>query len=121
MSACIPWHGVIDRSNGYGRRKRGGKICLAHRVAWEDAHGPIPDGLHIDHLCRNRACVNVDHMEVVTSAENSRRGARAKLNWDAVHEIRSSDLRTGLLAQQFGVCRVTIQTVRRRESWWPEP
>ena len=48
-------------------------VQLAHRVAWEDARGPIPDGLTIDHLCRVRNCVNVEHLELVTIAENNRR------------------------------------------------
>lgn len=47
---------------------------MAHRVAWELHHGPIPDGLHIDHLCRHPSCVNPAHLEPVTRAENARRG-----------------------------------------------
>jgi len=47
---------------------------LAHRYAYELAYGPIPEGMVIDHLCRNRACVNVVHLEVVTNEENLRRG-----------------------------------------------
>jgi hypothetical protein len=48
---------------------------LAHRVAYRLTVGEIPDGLTVDHLCRNRMCVNPDHMELVTLAENGRRGA----------------------------------------------
>jgi hypothetical protein len=58
---------------GYGRVWSGGKAQMVHRVAWEAAHGPIPDTMQIDHLCRNRACFNVEHLEVVTKAENLRR------------------------------------------------
>ena len=72
-TACIEWDGYID-NEGYGRTMDGGAWDRAHRVVWREANGPIPDGLVIDHLCRNRSCVNTRHMELVTSVENSRRG-----------------------------------------------
>jgi len=51
----------------------------AHRWAWESVHGPLPSGLQIDHLCRNRACVRPDHMELVTNRENCLRGLNSNV------------------------------------------
>jgi hypothetical protein len=50
-----------------------------HRLAWEWANGPIPDGLVIDHLCMNRACVNIEHLEAVTQQVNAERRSRAAI------------------------------------------
>jgi len=63
--------------DGYGQFARDGRLVKAHRWSWEQLRGPIPDGLVIDHLCRVRACVKPDHMEVVTIRENTNRGRSA--------------------------------------------
>jgi len=77
---CQVWLGRVDRG-GYGRvatgAGRGMMPYYAHRLAYEFAKGPMPDGLVTDHLCRVRSCVNPDHLEAVTIVENLRRGAVA--------------------------------------------
>jgi hypothetical protein len=70
---CWTWTGNRCRK-GYGRIKIGGNQKQAHRVAYEFFVGPIPCGLTIDHLCRNRGCVRPNHLEPVTGRENTLRG-----------------------------------------------
>lgn len=77
-SGCVEWTAGTN-GVGYGMffvEWAGGANVkvLAHRWAYEQTKGPIPDGLHIDHLCRNPRCVNPDHLEAVTQRENTLRG-----------------------------------------------
>lgn len=73
MTGCWLWNGSIN--NGYGRVWLGGKApLLVHRVAYSVLVGPIPEGLTIDHLCRQPSCVNPAHLEPVTQRENLLRG-----------------------------------------------
>lgn len=99
--SCWPWtaglfpngygnFGFFDRSTGQGGHVQ------AHRVAVTLARGPIPEGLTVDHLCKNKVCVNPAHLEVVTAAENALRGdGPPARNARKTHCIRGHPLITG--------------------------
>lgn len=70
--SCWLWTGA-PAATGYGVIRAGGRDTYAHRIAHELLVGPIPQGLTIDHLCMVRLCVNPEHLEPVTRAENTRR------------------------------------------------
>jgi len=70
---CWEWIGYRIHT-GYGRFRNGREHVVAHRFSYETAKGPVPIGLDLDHLCRNRRCVNPDHLEPVTRSVNNLRG-----------------------------------------------
>lgn len=101
-NGCWVWHGCTTK-NGYGiasvgSRKTGNyRQTLVHRFVYEQMVGPIPDGMVLDHLCRNRACCNPAHIEPVPFAENVRRGnsgkfQASKTHCPAGHEYAGSNL-----------------------------
>lgn len=70
---CWLWRGSRN-TKGYGSFRVGNKTLTVHRIAYELLIGPIPDGLTLDHLCRNPVCVNPNHLEPLTGRENTLRG-----------------------------------------------
>lgn len=78
-SGCLEWAGGLRGKNGYGCTSVDNRTVSTHRLAYELVKGPIPPGLEIDHLCRNRRCMNPDHLEAVTTSVNNRRGLSPSL------------------------------------------
>lgn len=74
LGPCWLWLGALTKRGYGGRISIAGRKVGVHKLAWEFVHGPMPEGLVPDHLCRNRACVRETHIEAVTNVENVLRG-----------------------------------------------
>lgn len=102
-SGCWQWRGTIERW-GYGQfslGKKAGKF-RAHRVAYSVLIGPVPDGMQLDHLCRNNGCVNPDHLQVTTGRINTLRGyGTSGMNARKTHCKRGHEL-SGDNIYQYG-------------------
>jgi|FLOH01.1.fsa_nt_gi hypothetical protein len=83
-NGCWEWT-AYQEPLGYGKFGLNGSVVFAHRYSYELHKGSIPDGMEIDHLCRNPACVNPAHLEAVTHAVNVRRGDAGKRMRDRTH------------------------------------
>lgn len=117
VGLCWEWTASL-LTGGYGQYR---SRC-AHRVAWELLVGPIPPGMELDHLCRNRRCVNPDHLEPVTHLVNVQRGARngherAKTHCPAGHPYAENEIRWASApnARRCQICRRrTAREAQRR-------
>ena len=117
---------------GYPQLWKSGRNQNMHRVLYEEAYGEIPEGLVVRHKCDNRLCIELNHLELGTTKDNSedckQRGrlntphgenrSDAKLTAQQVKEIRASkDISQYLLAAQYGVNQSTISRIRQGKRW----
>lgn len=96
---CWEWMGAKTAGYGCFGSRNGPGSKLAHRWTWENLVGPVPAGLELDHLCRNRACCNPDHLEPVTRRVNQLRGAPNVVHHTVTHCLRGhlyDDENTGI-------------------------
>ena len=119
---CLVWMGARNRG-GYGSLTANGKGWAAHRIAYVAARGEdIPPGMPLDHLCRNRACVNPDHLEVVTGRTNTLRGMNPcaenarKTHCPNGHALDDENLVSGVAKSGRRYCRKCHRIDGRRQS-----
>lgn len=115
-SACWLWQ-LNKTRDGYGLVRVGRQMQVAHRYHYEQKYGPVPDGFELDHLCRVRACVNPDHLEPVSHAQNCQRGSKTKLSRCDIDAIRAAGDRQEDIARRYGITQGHVSRIKRRRTW----
>lgn len=127
MTECIEWTGLVGNtgygrmyipSSGYGAGDE--RVVLAHRHAWEQTRGPIPDGLTVHHVCENRLCINVDHMQLLDRHHHAGGGGHGKLNREKAERIKAllhAGHRGMDVAEWFGVSRQQVCNIKKGRCW----
>lgn len=125
-SGCLEWK---TRGQAYPKLKIDGAYKAASHVVWEEANGPVPDGLVLRHRCDNSRCVELLHLELGTHKQNSEdmvlrgrsargeRQGRSKLVSQQVRSIRSSNLDRRTIAEIFGISRSMVDRIKARTTW----
>ena len=121
-TGCWEWTGRLSE-DGYGKVPvASGRYGSVHRLSYQLKWGSVPDGLEIDHVCRNRRCFNPDHLEAVTRRENVRRGALPEMMRKKAtdqthcrlgHPLSGSNLVLQGPEKKFRVCRICRATRQR--------
>ena len=131
-NGCLIWQACVG-GNGYGQLRVNGRLVYAHRHAWEQAFGPVPDGLHVLHRCDVRRCVEPSHLFLGTNQDNiadklqKNRGSRgenhnmAKLSAAQVSDIRkrlaAGDESQAEIAASHGVSQPLVSMIHTGKVW----
>lgn len=118
-TGCWVWQ-LKPGIGGYGDVKVGRTTRKAHVLMYNLFRGEVPKGLQLDHLCRNRLCVNPYHLEPVTPAENKRRGVGIKLNPETVLAIRTlhkSGMSSVRIARELNLPKYNVYNVTQGRTW----
>jgi hypothetical protein len=124
---CVEWPGLRMKT-GYGRRyfagsgygRKDGCEVYAHRAAWEEVHGPIPAGMNIHHRCENKACVNVDHLEMLDTRDHKGKGGHGKLtreDAELIRAFRGAGHKGGAVAAAFGCSEQQVCNIVKGRCW----
>lgn len=125
---CWLWTGCLDK-DGYGMFFLNKKCQKTHRISFILHGGLIPDGHVIRHKCRNRNCVNPDHLETGTQADNLRdtirdgmtnrriKSPQHKLTEDQVKQIRISNKSNRELGNEYNIHEVSVARIKTKKSW----
>ncbi len=116
-NGCWIWNGHIKASgypgNAYGNTQ-------AHRAMFIKARGPIPNGMHLDHLCRTPSCVNPSHLEIVTPAENLRRAPTSRYSADLkrrVFDLRAEGQSQSAISRAVSLSRPMVSRIISGQRW----
>ena len=126
-SGCWEWQASLNGKDGYGLFWNGQRTQVAHRFLYESLNGVIPIGFELDHLCRNKRCVNPIHLEVVTRSQNTARGIGpslakenqlAKTHCPRGHEYTAENTYVNPEGRRY--CRICVReaTKKWRQKKW---
>jgi hypothetical protein len=121
-TGCWVWQRGGDRYGVHWHPEEKRNV-LAHRFIYERERGPIPDGYQLHHLCRNKRCVNPDHLELLVSRDHVRK-ERGRVSAEQILRIRgmaADGVRQTDIAEQMGIGQMTVSDIVTGISWTDQP
>lgn len=119
QTGCWIWGGKLN-GNGYAVSTRNHKSVRLARWLYERTFGALSVGMHVDHICRNRACINPYHLRPLTPRDNQLASPLLKLTKDKAREIRrlrSSGKTFSAIGSQFGISKRYVFDIVKRDAW----